>query len=118
MMMIDEFSTSTADSVPAMFQDAGRGPIFGWRSNGAGGNNTTLFSGAYSEGREGMTLALQVRPNMISTPEFPASRLIENVGVRPDIAVDYMTRENLMQQGRPYVIAFTAAIVDLIGKSK
>ena len=118
MMMIDEFSTSTADSVPAMFQDAGRGPIFGWRSNGAGGNNTTLFSGAYSEGREGMTLALQVRPNMISTPEFPASRLIENVGVRPDIAVDYMTRENLIQQGRPYVNAFTAAIVDLIGKSK
>jgi C-terminal processing protease CtpA/Prc len=46
MMMIDEFSTSTADSVPAMFQDAGRGPLFGWRSNGAGGNNTTFSSGA------------------------------------------------------------------------
>jgi hypothetical protein len=58
MMMIDEFSTSTADSVPAMFQDAGRGPLFGWRSNGAGGNNTTFSSGGYSEAFEGMTLAL------------------------------------------------------------
>ena len=118
MMMIDEFSTSTGDSVPAMFQDAGRGPIFGWRSNGAGGNNTNFPSGAYSEGSQGMTLALQVRPKMISTPDYPASRLIKNVGVRPDIPMDYMTRDNLLQQGRPYVNAFTAAIVDLIGKSK
>jgi hypothetical protein len=118
MMMIDEFSTSTADSVPAMFQDAGRGPLFGWRSNGAGGNNTTFSSGAFSEGFEGMTLALQVRPKIVSTPEYPPSRLIENVGVRPDIQVDYMTKDNLLQQGKPYVDAFTAAIVDLITKSK
>jgi Peptidase family S41 len=117
MMMIDEFSTSTADSVPAMFQDAGRGPLFGWRSNGAGGNNTTFAAGGYSEGSEGMTLALQVRPNMIATADYPASRLIENVGVRPDIQVDYMTKDNLLQQGKPYVDAFTAAIVDLIKKS-
>jgi len=118
MMMIDEFSTSTADSVPAMFQDAGRGPLFGWRSNGAGGNNTTFSSGAFSEGFEGMTLALQVRPKIVSTPDYPPSRLIENVGVRPDIQADYMTKDNLLQQGKPYVDAFTAAIVDLIAKSK
>ena len=118
MMMIDEFSTSTADSVPAMFQDAGRGPLFGWRTNGAGGNNTTFSSGNYSEAFEGMTLALQVRPNMIATTDYPPSRLIENVGVRPDIQVDYMTKDNLLQQGKPYVDAFTAAIVDLIAKSK
>jgi len=65
-----------------------------------------------------MTLALQVRPKIISTPEYPPSRLIENVGVRPDIQVDYMTKDNLLQLGKPYVDAFTAAIVDLITKSK
>ena len=67
MMMIDEFSTSTADSVPAMFQDAGRGPLFGWRSNGAGGNNTTFSSGAFSEGFEGMAVASESHKNRIYT---------------------------------------------------
>lgn len=48
IMLIDEFSTSTADSVPAMIQDAKRGRLFGWRTNGAGGTNITPLSGAYS----------------------------------------------------------------------
>ncbi len=118
MMLIDEFSTSTADSVPAMFQDAGRGPLFGWRTNGAGGTNTTLDAGAYSQGSTGMTLGLQLRPKSIATAEYPVTDRIENVGVRPDIQVDYMTTENLLQQGKPFVTAFTAAIVDLIGKGR
>ena len=116
VMIIDEFSTSTADSVPAMFQDAGRGPLFGFRTNGAGGNNTGFLAGTWSEGSTGMTLALQVRKTPVQTPDYPESALIESVGVRPDIEYDYMTRENLMQSGRPFVAAFTAAIVDLIKK--
>ena len=106
----------SADSVPAMFQDSGRGPLFGWRSNGAGGNNTTLDSGAYSEGQEGMTLALQVRPNMIATTDFPTSRLIENIGVRPDVQHDYMTKSNLLNGGKDFVSAFTKEILTMIGK--
>ena len=50
MMLIDEFSTSTADSVPGMFRDANRGVLYGMRTNGAGGNNTTFDAGSYSEG--------------------------------------------------------------------
>jgi C-terminal processing protease CtpA/Prc len=118
IMLIDEFSTSTADSVPAMFQDARRGPLFGWRTNGAGGTNTTFDAGVYSQASTGMTLGLMNRPTPISVPGFPTTTHIENVGVQPDIQVDYMTRDNLLQRGKPFVDAFTAAIIDLIQKSK
>ena len=50
---------------------------------------------------------------MISTPEFPPSPYIENIGVRPDIMFDYMTRENLITGGAPFVQAFTDAAVKL-----
>ena len=103
IMLIDEFSTSTADSVPSMFQDAQRGLVIGMRSNGAGGNNTSFDAGAYTEGFTGMTLALQVRSSFVTTPEYPTSLLIENVGVRPDVESNYMTKENLLQGGAPFL---------------
>jgi hypothetical protein len=118
IMLIDEFSTSTADSVPSMFQDAGRGLLFGMRTNGAGGNNISLDSGAYSEGFTGMTMALQTRKAPVATPEYPESIYIETVGVRPDIEVDYMTRDNLLQRGKPFVDAFTVAIIDQIRRAR
>ncbi|MBI3680064.1 MAG: PDZ domain-containing protein [Acidobacteria bacterium] len=118
IMLVDEFSTSTADSVPAMIQDAGRGLIFGMRSNGAGGTNTSFLAGAFSEGFAGMTLGLMVRPKMIVTSDYPTTRYIENVGVRPDIEYDYMTRENLLQRGQLYVEAFTEAILRHIEASR
>ncbi len=116
IMLIDEFSTSTADSVPGMLQDAHRGVLFGMRTNGAGGTNTGFFTGSYTLGFTGMTLGMQTRANPVATPEYPASILIENIGVRPDLVYDYMTKDNLLQRGRPFVDAFTAAILDLIGK--
>jgi hypothetical protein len=103
VMLIDEFSTSTADSVPSMIQDARRGLLYGMRTNGAGGNNTSFHAGPYSEGVAGMTLALQVRSNYIGTSDYPTTNLIENVGVRPDFESDYMTRDNLLQSGYPFV---------------
>ena len=114
VMLIDEFSTSTADSVPSMIQDAGRGVLYGKRSNGAGGNNTGFDTGPYSEGIAGMTLALQVRSIAIATPDYPVSNLIENVGVRPDIEADYMTKDNLLQNGLPFLDSLlrrTASII-------
>ena len=60
-----------------------------------------------------MTVGLMNRGVMISTPEYPPSPYIENVGVRPDIVVDYMTRANLMSAGAPFVQAFTDAAVKL-----
>lgn len=106
MMLIDGYSTSTADSVPGMFQDAQRGPLFGFRTMGAGGNNTSFDAGVYSEGIAGMTLALQTRKNMVGVEGYPHTILIENVGVQPDIPMDYMTKDNLLQSGAPFVSSF------------
>jgi len=103
VMLIDEFSTSTADSVPSMIQDARRGPLYGKRSNGAGGNNTSFDTGPYSEGIAGMTLALQVRSNPIAKSPYPVSAIIENIGVHPDLEADYMTKDNLLQNGLPFL---------------
>jgi hypothetical protein len=114
VMLIDEFSTSTGDSVPSMIQDAGRGVLYGKRSNGAGGNNTGFDTGPYTEGFAGMTLAIQVRSKPIATPDYPVSDLIENVGVRPDIEADYMTRDNLLRDGLPFLetlLRRTASII-------
>jgi hypothetical protein len=52
-----------------------------------------------------------IRKNNIVTPEYPPAPYVENIGVRPDIEVDYMTRANLDQKGKPFVDAFVAAII-------
>jgi C-terminal processing protease CtpA/Prc len=117
MVIIDEFSSSTADAVPAMLQDARRAILFGMRTNGAGETNTSLPAGAYSEGTAGMTLGLMTRSAPVATPDYPTTHYIENVGVRPDIEADHMTRDNLLEHGRPFVEAFTQAMVDHIRRS-
>jgi hypothetical protein len=43
---------------------------------------------------------------------------VENIGVRPDIEYDWMTRENLMSRGRPFVEAFTRAMTEHIRKAQ
>jgi hypothetical protein len=103
MMLIDEFSTSTADSVPGMFRDANRGVLYGMRTDGAGGNNTTYDAGSYSEGFAGMTLALQTRKEKHLNGDYPYTDLIENTGVWPDLSDDYMTKDNLLQGGAPFL---------------
>jgi hypothetical protein len=110
MLLVDEFSISTADSVAGMIQDASRGMLYGMRTNGAGGNNTTYDAGAFSEGLAGMTIGLQTRKNAVTTSDYPATIYIENVGVRPDTINDYMTRDNLLQNGAPFVHDFLAAM--------
>jgi len=114
MMLIDEFSLSTADSVPNMIQGANRALIVGMRSNGAGGNNTSYPAGSYSEGTTGMTLAMQTRKAPADIPGYPESVYIENAGVWPDITMDYMTKDNLLQSGAPFVGSFLQTMADFI----
>jgi hypothetical protein len=122
IMLTDEFSASTADSVPAMIQDNKRGLLVGYRTNGAGGSNSLSTErwqvGVWSEGDTGVTLSLMVRKDPVATPEFPVTRYIENVGVRPDVELDLMTNDNLLNQGRPFADAFTGVIVKQIQASK
>lgn len=116
--LVDDFSTSGGDHFPAMLQDNKRGKIVGMRTNGAGGNVISTVAGPWAELETGLTESLMIRLLERSYPGFPQSPFIENVGVRPDIELDYMTVENLRNGGRPFVEAFTKIIVEEIKASK
>ena len=115
LLLTDEFTMSAAEVFAAEFQDSQRGPLFGWRTTGGGGDRTNAQeSGFYSESYATVTQALLVRTQNIVTPDFPTTSYIENVGVRPDIAADYMTADNLTNRGKTFVDAFTTAMLNLL----
>jgi hypothetical protein len=116
IFLVDELSASGAEAAAATIQDNGRGPIIGFRTMGAGGNVTGRSAGTFSQGSVSVTESLMIRKNPIVTIEYPTAPYVENIGVRPDILLDYMTRENLIQNGRPFVEAFVAEAVAHIRK--
>jgi C-terminal processing protease CtpA/Prc len=114
IILIDEFSTSAGDIFPAMLQDNKRGPLVGARTNGAGGSVSGWPAGFYSESSTTNTNTLVVRLEPIYTPDLPAAPYVENIGARPDVRLEFMTRENLMTRGRPFVEGFTRILVNHI----
>ena len=118
VMMIDEFSTSTGDSVPSMLQENQRGVLYGMRSNGAGGNNITIDAGPYSEAFIGMTIGVQVKHTPLALDGYPFTGRLENVGVHPEVAYDYMTRQNLIQNGAPFIRHFLQVTAANIRQSR
>jgi len=114
LVLTDEFSASAADMLPAILQGNGRGPIFGWRTMGAGGSVVSFSGPAFTESIFRITVSLMNRGEVITTPDFPPAPYIENIGVRPDIQVDYMTRANLVSGGAPFVQAFVQAVESLV----
>lgn len=118
IILIDEFSTSAGDIFPAMLQDNKRGPLVGTRTNGAGGSTSLWSAGFYSEALSSNTNSLVLRRDPVSVPGYPESRYIENIGAHADIHLDYMTRENLVNGGRPFVDAFTKILVDHVKASR
>ena len=89
--------------------------------NGAGGSVEDWESGSYSEGLMGfmsVTESLMNRKNPVVTAEYPAAPYVENIGVRPDIENDYMTADNLANNGKSFVDAFVAAATSYIQKNK
>jgi C-terminal processing protease CtpA/Prc len=114
VLMIDDFSTSAGDLFPATMQDNKRGKLVGYRSNGAGGSVVEYSAGWYSETSTSVTESLMLRLEEREYPGLPKSRFIENVGVQPDVELDYMTRLNLLSNGRDFVAAFTKILVDEI----
>lgn len=119
MLLADEMSASAADGFAAIIQDNGRGPIFGMRTMGAGGNVTGWYAGTYSGGQVSMTQSLMSRQwERAEAGGYPVNHYVENVGVHPEFEVDYMTRDNLFQNGKPFVDAFVAAMVDHIRKNR
>jgi hypothetical protein len=114
IVLIDEFSISAGDIFPAMLQDNQRGPLVGTRTNGAGGSVSGFPVGTYSEAVAGNTNSLVTRIGPVNVPGYPPTHYIENVGAHADIPLNYMTRANLLLGGRPFVEAFTGAIIDEI----
>ena len=110
ILLTDEFTTSAGDIFAALFQDAKRGTIVGWRTAGAGGSINEFSAGVYSEATTSAATSMLLRRAPVVTPDFPATALIENVGVRPDVEIDYMTKDNLLKNGRTFVDLFTKAI--------
>jgi hypothetical protein len=102
-----------------MFQDNRRGTLFGMRTVGAGGSvQFDNAVGAYTDGFVGITRSLALRREPVATMDYPTTRYIENVGVRPDKEADYMTKENLLQNGKPFVQALSAFAVEYINANK
>jgi hypothetical protein len=118
VVLVDDMSASAADAFAATIQDNTRGPLLGWRTMGAGGSVEAWEAGTYSLGITTVTESLMNRKTAIVTAEYPAAPYVENIGVRPEIVVDYMTADNLNRQGRPFVDAFVAAIVAQIQAQK
>ncbi len=118
IVLIDELSASAAELFAAGIQDNGRGPLVGWRTMGAGGNVEAWEAGSYSLGIATVTESLMNRGHDIVTVDYPAAPYVENIGVRPDVPIDYMTHANLVNSGKAFVDAFVAAIVDQIQKAQ
>jgi C-terminal processing protease CtpA/Prc len=114
LLLVDEMSASAADFFASMLQDNHIAPLFGYRTMGAGGSPGSFSIGIYTEGHTYVTRSLLVRAQPVATPEYPTTSYIENVGVRPETVVDYMTTDNLLNQGRTFVNAFSAAAEALI----
>jgi Peptidase family S41/PDZ domain len=113
LLLVDELSASGGDMFAAIIQDNHRGPLFGMRTMGAGGSVSSFNCSVFTESVCFITQSLMNRGTTISNTEFPPSPYIENVGVRPDIVVEYMTNANLLSAGAPFVQAFTDSAVKL-----
>ena len=114
LVLVDGLSNSAAEWFPAALQDAGRATIFGQRTNGAGGNPMSYTATAFSEGSTRVTRTFVTRARPVTTPGFPASRYIENVGVYPDVLGEFMTKENLLNGGRTFTQSFTEEVLKLL----
>jgi hypothetical protein len=114
MVLVDEMSSSAADMFPALIQDHGRGLIAGVRTMGAGGSVVPYDVTSYSEGIASVTISLMNRKWPTDSEGLPSAPYLENIGVKPDLDLDYMTRDNLKTGGKAFVDGFVAAMVDHI----
>ncbi len=119
IVLVDEFSVSFGDIFPAMVQDNRRGLIVGKRTAGMGGVNLGPQNvGTFSQSQSSVTGTLVTRRLNGQAPGLPAAPYIENLGVTPDVELEYMTRENLLNNGQSYVEAFTRILVGEIRRGR
>ena len=114
-MLTDELSASAAEVFAAVMQDQKRAAIYGSRTDGAGGAVVEYPVGVYMEAYLDYAQSMLTRRNVIdSGGRCPSGPYIENIGVLPDMADDYMTIELLPNQGNAFVGRFTLALLGRI----
>ena len=118
LVLIDEFSASAADAFPAVLQDANRALMFGKRTAGGGGLIYPKPVGIYSEAFASLSISLGVRLKESRFYDIPPTRFLENAGAWTDFDYDIMTEANLLNNGRPFVDAFTQKIIEHIIRSQ
>lgn len=118
IVVTDEISASAAEMFASVIQDNQRGIIYGMRTMGAGGSVSQFEGTTFSESFVTVTQSLMNRMNPIVTSDFPAAPYVENIGVRPDIEADYMTKDNLLNRGRTFADALFAAAANYIRNGK
>jgi hypothetical protein len=85
---------------------------------GAGGNVNTYPVTTYSFSNSTVTESLMSRKNPVITGDFPTANYVENIGVRPDVQQEYMTIDNLRNNGATFVQAFSDAMVQYINSKR
>lgn len=111
VMLVDELDVSCADMVPAMVKVNRMGTLFGQRTMGGGGNVELVAALPHSEWRISMTRSLAAIHD--PTGAYPASALIEDVGVTPD--VEYALSVDDVRGGYvSYVSAFSETLVSAL----
>lgn len=118
MLVTDEMSVSAAEMFAAVFQDNGRGIVYGMRTMGAGGSVGQFEGTTFSESFITLTQSLMNRKNPIVTSDFPTAPYVENIGIRPDIQADYMTKDNLLNRGKTFADGMFAAAANYIKNGK
>ena len=117
LVLIDEFSVSSADAFPAILQDTNRALMYGRRTPGGGGLSVEKPLGIYGEASASLTVTLGIRPKTTDVPGLPATNTLENNGAWPDFEDDIMTVENLLSGGKPFVEGFTRAMIEQIERT-
>lgn len=114
IVLVDDFSTSAADSFPAVLQDAGRALVVGMPTAGGGGLSLESPLGFYAEASVALSYSLGTRAREYQHPGLPPTAYLENAGVHPDVELDLMTRQNLLENGRPFVSQLVSIAVDYL----
>lgn len=116
IVLMDDFTISGGDLFAATVQDNKRALLVGTRTSGAGGAVIDTSGGWYSETNTRVTVSMMIRLEERDIPGFPRSPFIENVGVRPDIELEYLTVENATTSGRAYSTRFSQILAEQIRK--
>jgi hypothetical protein len=113
VLLVDQNSACAAEAFAAVFQDNRRGVVAGMQTQGVGGAiDTRVHGGEYSESLLSFASTLLVRTQPSGTAGRPV--YIQNVGITPDVQLNYMTKANLVTDGKAFVGEFTRLIVQQI----